>query len=693
MLLPTSHLFYPILELYLTTYISINLFKNVILIIKDKMNIIDFILQTVPCSLNYDGDPMEFGQLQLMEQGPCRSALSKDGKVKATLRFTMFDTVATEWTIDLENLSEENSAIIDRINYCDLQLQPELTNDASRGCFPKVHYAFGSNATYEDFRPMTAEGSQWRYQFSSPLGRSSSETMPYFNLQLDRSHGAFLAIGWSGSWTGNVKTLRNSRGLEATFSMVDARFYLKPLETLTLPSMLLMPWSIENPGSECKRAYTAFRRFMRDYIAFRREGKLVEGLVCLRAWGGFTPEKHTKRLQNIKKFNMPGDVYAIDAGWNGHCDKPSDSLSSSWFQLVGDWVAQKGLYPNGLAGLAKEARDTANLGFSAWFEMERASSGTHALADHPDYFLKYPNSPQHLRDHNLVDLGRAEPRHFLTSALAKQIEATDMDLFRIDFNIPPMAIWQANDEPDRQGITEIYYINGLYKLLDDLLARFPKLIFDNCASGGRRLDYQMCRRSIPIMCRSDYFCNGFYDFQPLGTQLHTLALSRWLPLHSDSFGSCTCLSEPRVCMDTYFFRSSIGSGVGMPIPERDLSDAEGAWYRKMLQDAFKLRPYMALDFNPLTGYSTSLLDWCAYQLFDDSHGAIFAFRRDENNDVSRTFALEGIDPKATYILEDLDGGSFPPITGEELAQGLTITIPEQRASKVILYSKNILFRN
>ena len=57
---------------------------------------------------------------------------------------------------------------------------------------------------------------------------------------------------------------------------------------------------------------------------------------------------------------------------------------------------------------------------------------------------------------------------------------------------------------ERQGIAEIKYINGLYATLDELLDRFPGLVIDNCASGGRRLDYEMCRRSVPLF-RTDYF--------------------------------------------------------------------------------------------------------------------------------------------------------------------------------------------
>ena len=35
------------------------------------------------------------------------------------------------------------------------------------------------------------------------------------------------------------------------------------------------------------------------------------------------------------------------------------------------------------------------------------------------------------------------------------------------------------------------HIEGLYAFLDYLLAHKPSLVIDNCAGGGRRLDFEM----------------------------------------------------------------------------------------------------------------------------------------------------------------------------------------------------------
>ena len=74
-------------------------------------------------------------------------------------------------------------------------------------------------------------------------------------------------------------------------------------------------------------------------------------------------------------------------------------------------------------------------------------------------------------------------------------------------------------------MSEIRHIEGLYRFWDYLLARFPNMVIDNCASGGRRLDLETTSRSIPLW-RTDYNYG-----EPNGYQNHTHSLNMFLPLN------------------------------------------------------------------------------------------------------------------------------------------------------------------
>ena len=86
----------------------------------------------------------------------------------------------------------------------------------------------------------------------------------------------------------------------------------------------------------------------------------------------------------------------------------------------------------------------------------------------------------------LWNMGEPSARRFLTDWLSARIDEFGLDWYREDFNIAPLEYWQHADAADRQGITEIRYVEGLYAMWDELLRP---------ASGpGHR---QLCQRRPP----------------------------------------------------------------------------------------------------------------------------------------------------------------------------------------------------
>ena len=69
----------------------------------------------------------------------------------------------------------------------------------------------------------------------------------------------------------------------------------------------------------------------------------------------------------------------------------------------------------------------------------------------------------------------------LTDHLSNLIRDGRIGCYRQDFNMDPRPFWDAADAPDRVGISEIRHITGLYAMWDELLARHPGLLIDNCS--------------------------------------------------------------------------------------------------------------------------------------------------------------------------------------------------------------------
>jgi alpha-galactosidase len=252
------------------------------------------------------------------------------------------------------------------------------------------------------------------------------------------------------------------------------------------------------------------------------------------------------------------------------------------------------------------------------------------------------------------------------------LEKNGIDHYRQDFNIAPENIWLGNDTEGRKGITEVKYIMGLYDYWDYLLTRFPHLLIDNCASGGRRIDYETMLRSAP-MWRTDYNYG-----EPVGYQCHTYGLEFYLPQHAT--GSYH--------VNPFNSRSSLGSAVVFNWKLTQQGESFTDMVRTM-QEFQEVRPYFYEDFYPLSGTGDLTGDniWLSYQLHrpSDETGYIIAFRRAECQSSTYLVRLSALNPTATYRIYNKDNGEIKEYTGQQLANGLTLSLPQPRTSLLLNY--------
>lgn len=626
-----------------------------------------------PVSLRYDGAYIALGTLAWQTACIPRSAFDLerrvarlDDRMQIELSIRRYhEADAVEWFIELYDDSPYDTQILEDVRFADLTL--EFAPQTS----PFFLDYNGSNEQLCDFlENRTQLFHRARRNLRCEGGRSSSMQMPYFNILMD-GYGYTLAIGWSGQWQAELVRPGDEGRLVFTAGMEDTRFRLHPGERVTLPRMLMLRWE----GDE-DEGHNAYRRFAREQIVPRIDGEPTCSPLCMTSWGGSNARKHIQNLKTIREKDLCGETYWIDAGWYGDAPEDSAEADGLWYNNagIGDWQPAKAIYPNGMEEVADAAR-AQGLGFLLWYEPERAKACAERVAAHPDWYVGVRREGGDM----LLNLGNEEARAWLEGLLAAAIERYHMQVLRIDFNFGPLNFWRYGDAEDRRGLTELKYIAGLYALWDSLRERFPHLIIDNCASGGRRLDYEACRRSIPLF-RTDYTCFGRLT-EPTGCQLHTYYLSRFLPVNACGVSTSQT--------DTYRFRSALSSGIAMGTPAADSPEEMFRWYRQMMADAKRIRPYWKGNLWPLTGCSPSERDWMAYQLHltREDCGVILAYRRAQSQLNQLNAELREIDAQARYELEDLDRGVLGVVEGRSLAIGWPLQIDEKRACRVVFYRK------
>jgi hypothetical protein len=281
------------------------------------------------------------------------------------------------------------------------------------------------------------------------------------------------------------------------------------------------------------------------------------------------------------------------------------------------------------------------------------------------------------------NLGDPTARRWLTDHLSKCITDWGIDIYRTDFNFAPLHFWLEADEPDRQGIVENHYIEGLYTMWDELRQRHPGLVLDNCASGGRRIDLEMISRSYTLS-RSDSV--GVKDATPAWDQAQTAGLSLYVPVNAtlSVCGLTECGNQP---VGLYQLRSAATGGFSVS-QDNFAKDFPADLFRKVITEVKELRPLYYGDYYPLAPINVNEDTWCAWQFDRPELGRGFAmfFRRPKAKETSFKAALHGLDLKATYEVTFADSAKKQKLSGSELSR-FKCEIPAAPGSSLVIYRK------
>jgi alpha-galactosidase len=413
----------------------------------------------------------------------------------------------------------------------------------------------------------------------------------------------------------------------------------------------------------------------------RPNGQLLQPPFCEGTWGARTTESHLANIRWLQENRIPTEYYWIDAGWYGErpITEAADGLTSAWMTQVGSWTPNAEAYPDGFAPIGAAAR-AAGLGFLLWIEPERAHEGSELTRTHPEWLIGPVRSGYRSTANYMVNLGIPAARQHITDLVSNLIRQGGITCYRQDFNdLRVPELFALADAPDRVGMTEIGHITGLYAFWDELLARHPGLMIDNCAGGGQRLDLETVGRSVPLT-RSDLPC---WPFDPLAMQVETQGLAPWIPL---SAGVCEAPTQ-------YAMRSALSPGIVTHWSGQALeggADLPLEAIRAWMTEALAMRKYFYGDFYPLLTFSLAPDVWAAWQYDrpDLGEGMVVAFRRHEAPFAQWEAKLQALEPAAEYDLYARDAQTTRRLTGAQLmAEGFGVTIGEKPGSALFTYKR------
>ena len=564
------------------------------------------------------------------------------------------DYPTVEWTVYFRNDGPADTPLLSDLLALDTSFPREETEFV-------LHHQAGSQATMDDYRPYETrlpEGAVLR--LASVGGRGSDGVWPYFALDWG-GVGLLLALGWPGQWAA-VFARDHARSLHLSAGQERTHFQLHPGEEARSPLIVLQFYQ-----GDRRRAHNLWRRWMLAHNLPRLDGELPEPMLAAytgmhhREMERANEENQIQFLDAYLDKGIPLDVWWMDAGWYPFRD--------GWWD-TGTWEPDLKRFPRGLRAISDRAH-ARGVRTMLWFEPERAMTGTWLAEHHPEWFLRLKDEPR-----QLLDLGNPEARVWLTEHVLATMEEQGIDIYRQDFNMPPLPFWRAHDAPDRQGMSEMQHVMGYLAFWDELRRCRPGLLIDTCASGGRRNDLETLRRSVPLH-RSDM---NYADPIAKQNQLHGLA--PWEPYYG-------ALVFPATHVQEYDFRSGLVPFAAFTLdPTQDFDDE---LLRLLIEQREAVIANFFGDFYPLTPWSDSPEDWVAWQ-FDRpevGEGVVQAFRREQSLQDTMTFRLHNLDPEAAwYRVEDFVLPALKDTPGEAFVRdGLKVTLSTPRSAALIRYQR------
>ncbi|MFP4029017.1 MAG: alpha-galactosidase [Candidatus Brocadiia bacterium] len=530
------------------------------------------------------------------------------------------------------------------------------------GQWRHIHAHGGTTESY--YPPLayqTRESTDVRGTFrieSHPRGRSSNLHLPFlislFNTDA-QSEGLFCGLEWSGTW-------------HMTFAQVDethsslsagikvSNLELESGEMLELPKVHL---GFFQGGPEA--ATNALRRYLYEHACASYQGKPLQPHVSYDHWFGIRNELNFDKLkhQADRAAELGIEIFVVDASWF-----PGDFPNG-----VGNWnEIDREKFPDGLQPLAEYVR-TLGMDFGMWFEIERAHEGTWALEEYPELFISPPESyPSRKNAH--LNLARQDAQDWAIETVGNWIEKLDLRWSRWDYNIEPQPYWDAVDPT---GKIQCRYMEGLYRVLDTLMSKYPTWMVEGCSSGGRRIDIGTMKRAhtywfsdqsrIPSVCR--YMQARANRFLPGHLLNSSVAVASG---NGDSgFNDTSVLSR---MLGKLAFDGDIASW------SAKLTDRMAKW-----AGVFKdIRHLFVQDFYQLLPIPTTAEDWDAVQFvaYPGNESAVFAFSR--CNGGCLRLPLRGLDQNSAYRVSRAPDGAVETYSGADLLEsGLEIELPEESA--------------
>lgn len=292
------------------------------------------------------------------------------------------------------------------------------------------------------------------------------------------------------AWSSNFKldfeidSHKNLR-LIAGVNPFASEYSLAPNEIFKTPSLI---YALSNHGTG--EASRNLHDWARKYRILDGQG---ERLTLLNNWEATYFDFDENKIKDLFKDakDLGVDMFLLDDGWFGN-KYPRNNDDAG----LGDWQENKKKLPSGLGYLVKEAKNEG-VKFGIWIEPEMVNPRSELYEKHTDWVIRQPERPEiYYRNQLVLDLSNPEVQDFVFGIVDDLfVKNPELAFIKWDCNAVIYNAYSAylNKKGIPQSNLYVDYVKGLYKVLQRIRAKYPKVPMMLCSGGGGRGDYEFLK--------------------------------------------------------------------------------------------------------------------------------------------------------------------------------------------------------
>ena len=328
-------------------------------------------------------------------------------------------------------------------------------------------------------------------------GLSGYDCAPFFMIDdgtASEHHGAvyFGSVLWSGNWKITVeRDSLDQTCITGGINDFDFTYVLGAGQTYTTAKFIAGYLTEGGFGGVGRRMH----RYERAEIIHPMERDRILPIIynTHNTFWNRVDEKIV--LDEIDAAAAAGiELFVLEGGWTGYHDADSTVNNSQAHRLgYGTWEVNALRFPNGLKPIADRIH-SHGMKFGLWIEPEAVFPTNRIAQEHPDWIVGY----EHREAEQIgsmktltLDMANDEACDYIIDVFTRLIGENQIDYVKNDFNrsIPHMGYRSGALEHKKEGWDR--YVRNMWRCYRTLKERFPDLIFENSAAGGKRTDLAM----------------------------------------------------------------------------------------------------------------------------------------------------------------------------------------------------------